>query len=404
MPDQNQNTIPGTLRTLKTDLDLNNVNPQDRLQQAGNFVQARPDLDSPVTSTEPVSNKGGLSTLDINDTKQDIPQSKPLAPQDSSYSWSNINTGSSTVVDSKKDISLPNSSVTKPELKSGFSALDSTVDLPLNDSAKPDLSTATIPPLSNIPNFTESQEVVSNSPKKLPSKAIITGLVMFLLLGLIGAGIYLYISRSTPTTPTQTNNTEKPNTPTTALTPTVVTKPLFTGIAKNDIAFNDTEPIRKTIATSLNGQKSPLIELNLTKDGKKVSLIDISTAFGLIIPTTITDNITEYWLYGYSQEGIYKLTAVIQLNTGQTAKTLVDNWATSIPRDLSSFSLNSPSRIVNNPEIKTTTITNSAGKVYNNYYYNYTSPTDSADVSSLENYIVIASSQTSMKYLLDQIK
>ena len=147
-----------------------------------------------------------------------------------------------------------------------------------------------------------------------------------------------------------------------------------------------------------------MIELNLTKDGKKVSLIDISTAFGLIIPTTITDNITEYWLYGYSQEGIYKLTAVIQLNTGQTAKTLVDNWATSIPRDLSSFSLNSPSRIVNNPEIKTTTITNSAGKVYNNYYYNYTSPTDSADVSSLENYIVIASSQTSMKYLLDQIK
>jgi hypothetical protein len=402
MADQNQNTIPGTLRTLKTDLDLNNVNPQDRLQQAGNFIQARPDLESPVTP-EPISNKGGLSTLDINDSKQDIPESKPLASQESSYSWSNINTNTSTTVDIKKDISTPNSSVEKPELKSGFSALDETVDLPLNDSSKAEYTIPTTSPLSNIPDFAGLQDDTANEPKS-SSKAIITGLVVVALLGLIGGGIYIYISRSNPTTPTQTNNTEKPNTPITDPTPTVVVKPIFSGITKSDIAFNDTEPIRKTIATSLNGQKSPLIELNLTKDGKKVSLSDISTAFGLTIPKTITDNAIEYWLYGYNQEGIYKLTATIQLKTGQTAKTLVDNWSAAIPRDLSAFSLSSSSRIVNKPEIKTTTITNSAGKVYNNNYYNYTSPTDSADVSSIENYIVIASSQSSMKYLLDQIK
>jgi hypothetical protein len=395
MPDQNQNTIPGTLRTLKTDLDLNNTNPQDRLQQAGNFVQARPTSEPPVT-TPPVSPsvKPSLSSLDLNEIKQDIPES--------------IN---------------PNNEQNESGVKLNVSALDESINLslvqnvsPKNNSSKSSNST---PPLGNIPEFkakfqpgTNPADVFGGSdntnskkpPLKLSRKTIITGSVAIVLLGLIGIGVYFYTTRSTPAKPTQTNDKPKPNTPTTAPNPTVVTKPLFTGITKSDIAFNDTEPIRKTIATSLNTQKAPFIELNLTKDGKKVSLTDISTAFGLTIPKTITDNAIEYWLYGYNQEGIYKLTATIQLKTGQTAKTLVDNWSTAIPRDLSSFSLNSPSRIVNNPEIKTTTITNSAGKVYNNYYYNYTSPTDSADVSSLENYIVIASSQTSMKYLLDQIK
>jgi hypothetical protein len=432
MADQNQNTIPGTLRTLKTDLDLNNTNPQDRLQQAGNFVQARPDLESPATPpVANTSNKGSLSPLDINDTKQDIPESKPLTPQDPSYSWSNIDTNTSTTIDIKKDIvTTSNTAPTKPELKSGFSALDETLDLPLGEAKNSDapipatplsnissltkpeddksinskssskgiMSDSPTPPTSNIPDFTRPEEDTVILPKS-SSKAIITGLVVIVLIGLIGTGVYFYSIRSIPT---QTNNTPEPNTPTT--TPDTTVKPLFTEITKSDIAFNDAEPIRKTITTSLNGQKAPLVELNLTKDSKKVSLADMSTAFGLTIPTTITDNVTEYWLYGYNQEGIYKLTAAIQLKSGQDAKTLVDNWSTAIPRDLSSFSLSSASRIVNKPEIKTTTITNTSGKTFTNYYYNYTSSTDSTDVSSMENYIVIASSQNSMTYLLNQIQ
>jgi hypothetical protein len=410
MADQNQNTIPGTLRTLKTDLDSNNTNPQDRLQQAGNFVQARPNLDSPIISSDNTSNKAALSTLDINDSKQDIPESKPVTPQAPSYSWSNINTSASTPIDIKKDISTPNSSVAKSELKSGFSALDETIDFPLNNLADPNSNisntpnTPGTPQLSNIPDFTGQQDDNTTNTSKSSSKAMITGFIVVILLGLIGAGIYFYISRSTPETPTQTNNTPKPNTPENITPPTVAIKPLFMGITKSDISFNDTEPIRKTVATSLNAQKAPFVELNLTKDGKKVSLADISIAFGLTIPKTITDNVTEYWLYGYNQEGIYKLTATIQLNAGQTAKTLVDNWSTAIPRDLSGFSLSSSSRIVNKPEIKTSTVTNSLGKTFTNYYYNYTSSTDSTDVSSVENYIVIASSQNSMNYLLNQIK
>jgi hypothetical protein len=409
MPDQNKNTIPGTLRTLKTDLDVNNTNPQDRLQQAGNFVQARPDLESPITQAVNPSDKGNLSPLDIADTKQDIPQSTTIKPQDPNYSWSNIDTSisptisTSATVDIKKDIATPTPSPVKPDNKSGFSALDESVDLPLNDVVKEDSSTPTTPPLSNVPDFTRPQDEVSAPSSKSSSKAIITGLVVIVLLGLIGTGVYFYMTRSTVTTPTQTNTTPQPNTPTTP-DEGITIKPLFTGITKSDIAFNDSEPIRKSITTSLNGQKAQFIELNLTKDSKKVSLADISSAFGLTIPATITDNVTEYWLYGYNQEGIYKLTASIQLKTGQNAQTLVDNWSSSIPRDLSAFSLSSPSRIVNKPEIKTSTITNTVGKVFTNYYYNYTSSTDSADVSSVENYIVIASSQNSMKYLLNQIK
>lgn len=408
MADQNQNTIPGTLRTLKTDLDLNNTNPQDRIQQAGNFVQARPDLNSPVTPpVENTSNKGNVSVLDIAVTKQDIPQSTDTKPQDPGYSWSNINTNTSpTTVDIKKDIATPNSSVAKPDIKSGFSALDESVDLPVNDLVKGDSNTPNTPPtppLSNIPDFTVPQNDISAPSSKSSSKAIITGLVVVVLLGLIGTGIYFYITRSTVTTPTQTNTTPQPNTPTPP-DENLTIKPLFAGITKSDIAFNDSEPIRKTITTNLNGQKTSFIELNLTKDNKKVSLADMSTAFGIVIPTEITDNATEYWLYAYNQEGIYKLNATIQLKAGQNAKTLVDNWSTSIPRDLSAFSLSSPSRIVNKPEVKTSTITNTAGKLFTNYYYNYTSPTDSTDVSSVENYIVVASSQNSMKYLLNQIK
>jgi hypothetical protein len=82
----------------------------------------------------------------------------------------------------------------------------------------------------------------------------------------------------------------------------------------------------------------------------------------------------------------------------------VENWSNSIPRDLAGFSINLPSRIVNNPQIKTSTITNNSGKVFNNYYYNYTSPSDSIDVSSYENFILLASSQDSMRYILEQIK
>jgi hypothetical protein len=123
---------------------------------------------------------------------------------------------------------------------------------------------------------------------------------------------------------------------------------------------------------------------------------------GITIPSIGT--IENYKFYAYNQQGVYKLVAVLGLVEDQEAKTFVENWSSAIPRDLAGFSINLPSRIVNSPEIKKSTITNNSGKVFDNYYYNYTSSTDSIDVSSYENFVLIASSQDSMKYVLEQIR
>ena len=112
-----------------------------------------------------------------------------------------------------------------------------------------------------------------------------------------------------------------------------------------------------------------------------------------------------YNFYAYNQQGVYKLICVLGLSSDQDANQFVDSWSSAIPRDLAAFSISLPSRIVNTPQVKESIITNSnTGKEFKNYYYNYTSSADSVDVSSYENYILIASSQESMLYTLDQIK
>lgn len=449
MADQNQNSqnsqnpLPGTLRTLKTDLDIGGVdNPQDRLQQAGNFVQARPTIEStpaPTSATvTPVSTTATIENTVVE--KKDIPATE-VKPKPS-YSWSNMSpaqNNSSKVefnLDVKKDIpaptsspvsnpttiSTPNPSTNKADNKSGFSVLEDTIDLPLDNKVQTNINNKPGDNKANAGVFkldpkTSSQSVefnlngasfqeteVATKPKS-SIKSVVSIVVVLVLLTLIGGGVYAFnMSRNSMppkitdnTTDTDTNNTPTP-------TPEVVnSNPLFKDISKIDIAFVDTQPIRQTILAQLSEKKDSLIELNLTKDENKVSLIDVSDALILTIPTDVLSSLKDYWLYGYNQEGIYKLTAVIQLNQDKLARELVDNWANSIPRDLSGFSINLPSRIVNTPTIKNTTITTNSGKSFNNNYYNYTSPADSIDVSSYENYILMASSQDSMRYILNQI-
>lgn len=455
MPDQNQNSqnpLPGTLRTLKTDLDIGGVdNPQDRLQQAGNFIQARPTLDptpapAPIPVSTPAPTPATVPPVSTTATienkvveKKDIPATE-VKPKPS-YSWSNMSPAQNNSpkvefnLDVKKDtpaptsspvsnpttISTPNPSTNKADNKSGFSVLEDTIDLPLDNKVQTDINK---PNEVKIPSSgfklepkTSSQSVefnlngasvqeteVATKPKS-SMKSVISIFVVLVLLTLIGGGVYAFnMSRNSMPpkitdnpTDTNTNNTPTP-------TPEVVTSnPLFKDISKIDIAFVDTEPIRQTILAQLSEKRDTFIELNLTKDGNKVSLKDVSDALILTIPTDILSSLKDYWLYGYNQEGIYKLTAVIQLNPDKVAKELVDNWANSIPRDLSGFSINLPSRIVNTPAIKSVTITSNSGKSFNNNYYNYTSPADSIDVSSYENYILMASSQDSMRYILNQI-
>lgn len=427
--DQNQNSIPGTLRTLKTDLSSDKIDPQDRLQQAGNFVQARPDLNSPVTPPKlNVPNDSAAINASTSSPKQDVPvNTSPKPEPDSSYSWTNSNL----------KVGSPST---------GFSALDDTIDLPLdNNLVQPESNVVPKPAISSfsigdsgvsaLPEFTSKDTSndfkTSNIPTSISSSdefnfnsdtsgvnevattsksngLLVAGIVI-VLVGLIGGGIYVFnINRPSQPQESNTNNTnnnttEVPNNPTPPQTDNA-SKPLFLTNAKIDVSFVDTEPIRKTVLSSLNSQKETLVEINLTKSGTKISIVDLASVLGINIPSGILDNVADYKLYAYNQQGVYKFTATIQLNQGQDAKSLVDSWSPSIPRDMSGFSLNVASRIVNTPNIKTSIITSSSGQIFNNYYYNYTSPTDSIDVSSNQNYVIMASSQDSMKFLLDQIK
>jgi hypothetical protein len=419
MAAQNQNPqtqIPGTLRTLKTDLELNKLNPQDRLQQAGNFVQARPEA-----STNVPSNPAGVSaSTSMNDKsvveKKDIPAVS--TESQSNYSWSNM----SSTPNVNPNASFKPTSKTPTETKSGFSVLDDNIDLPLEENSNSinnnSIPAATTPEINNntnqfdINSFDLQDDVKDVKPKKSSAKRLFPLLIVILLLGLIGGGVYFYFNISSgdivtdvaTDTDTNTDDTNPTNEPTETdnTTPIATFNSPLTPNSTLDIAFVDSEPIRRTITTAISDKSDTLIELNLTKDNNPVSLIDIADIMGITIPSIGT--IENYRFYAYNQQGVYKLVAVLGLVEDQEAKTFVENWSSAIPRDLAGFSINLPSRIVNSPEIKKSIITNNSGQTFDNYYYNYTSPTDSIDVSSYENFVLMASSQDSMRYVLDQIR
>jgi hypothetical protein len=436
MADQNQNQITGNIRTLKTDLEVSIVKPQDRLQQAGNFVQARP-TDIHNNMVDQKTNTGGFestntpSTNNISDSpseeKKDVPAVSVESKSQQNYSWSNMSPNSN----SNNSTFIPKNQ-SSTETKSGFSVLDDSIDLPLendpNNNTTPFLNKVsnigstqldTIPPGDKSENNNQANQFDINSlnlqddtqdikPKKQSSAGLISAVIVIVLLGLIGGGVYFYLNMSSKKTDNKVttdkdNNVDIDNsTDINENTPKPTFESPLTQDSAVDIAFNDIEPIRRTISTFLADKSATLIQLNLTKDDTIVSLIDIADIMGINIPSIGT--IEDYRFYAYNQQGVYKLVAVLGLDSGQDAKTFVENWSNSIPRDLAGFSINLPSRIVNSPEIKNTSITNNSGQTFDNYYYNYTSPNDSIDVSSYENFVLIASSQDSMRYILNQIR
>jgi hypothetical protein len=432
MADQNQNPqnqIPGTLRTLKTDLEIGKSNPQDRLQQAGNFVQARPEVSSNATPNP----MGASASIPVDAKpaveKKDIPAVSTESKSQPNYSWSNM----SSTPNINPNASFSPTSKAPTETKSGFSVLDDSIDVPLDSSSVTQPQTQN--PAPNPINFaatpataqklnTNTQnnqfdintlniqdENIKPSKPKSSGKGLISAVIVIILLGLIGGGVYFYfnISSNRNTDITTDDNTnlddnisiEDPTEITDDSSNVRFISPLIQN-STVDIAFNDSEPIRRTITTAVADKSDTLIELNLTKDNNPVSLIDVADIMGITIPSIGT--IENYRFYAYNQQGVYKLVAVLGLAEDQNAANFVDSWSNSIPRDLAGFSINLPSRIVNSPEIKKSIITNNFGKVFDNYYYNYTSPSDSSDVSSYENFVLIASSQDSMKYILEQIR
>jgi|GEM_PF-859828 len=500
MADQNQ--IPGSLRTLKTDLEATDTNPQDRLQQAGNFMQARPktDDDAPkpyeptIQDVEPkVQSNYSWTNMDIAPAKLnesnpkptistdsedksraklsalddniDLPMVKNIEPPVNNNINLSLNKNIEPPVNNNINLSLNknieppvnnninlslNKNIEPPVNNNINLSLNKNIEPPVNNNINLSLNKNTEPPVdskiqlpldSNLksinPSFgkdnnpindqaddlSDSKKDISNPNNqfdinsldlqddmkdvkhKSSGKGLLSIGIVIILLGLIGGGVYLYFNIDSSNNSVNPNNASvnPESTPTATPPSNSKSNPLLSASSKVDISFSDSEPIRKTISTNLTDKKDTLIELNLIKDNNPVSLIDTASALGITIPSI--DTIKNYNFYAYNQQGVYKLICVLGLSSDQDANQFVDSWSSAIPRDLAAFSISLPSRIVNTPQVKESIITNSnTGKEFKNYYYNYTSSADSVDVSSYENYILIASSQESMLYTLDQIK
>ena len=452
MADQNQ--IPGSLRTLKTDLEATDTNPQDRLQQAGNFMQARPktDDDAPkpyeptIQDVEPkVQSNYSWTNMDIAPAKLNESNPKPTISTDSedksraklSALDDNIDlpmvknieppVNNNINLSLNKNIEPPvNNNINLSLNKNTEPPVDSKIQLPLDSNLKsinPSFGKDNNPINDQADDLSDSKKDISNPNNqfdinsldlqddmkdvkhKSSGKGLLSIGIVIILLGLIGGGVYLYFNIDSSNNSVNPNNASvnPESTPTATPPSNSKSNPLLSASSKVDISFSDSEPIRKTISTNLTDKKDTLIELNLIKDNNPVSLIDTASALGITIPSI--DTIKNYNFYAYNQQGVYKLICVLGLSSDQDANQFVDSWSSAIPRDLAAFSISLPSRIVNTPQVKESIITNSnTGKEFKNYYYNYTSSADSVDVSSYENYILIASSQESMLYTLDQIK
>ena len=468
MADQNQ--IPGSLRTLKTDLEATDTNPQDRLQQAGNFMQARPktDDDAPkpyeptIQDVEPkVQSNYSWTNMDIAPAKLnesnpkptistdsedksraklsalddniDLPMVKNIEPPVNNNINLSLNKNIEPPVNNNINLSLNknieppvNNNINLSLNKNTEPPVDSKIQLPLDSNLKsinPSFGKDNNPINDQADDLSDSKKDISNPNNqfdinsldlqddmkdvkhKSSGKGLLSIGIVIILLGLIGGGVYLYFNIDSSNNSVNPNNASvnPESTPTATPPSNSKSNPLLSASSKVDISFSDSEPIRKTISTNLTDKKDTLIELNLIKDNNPVSLIDTASALGITIPSI--DTIKNYNFYAYNQQGVYKLICVLGLSSDQDANQFVDSWSSAIPRDLAAFSISLPSRIVNTPQVKESIITNSnTGKEFKNYYYNYTSSADSVDVSSYENYILIASSQESMLYTLDQIK
>ncbi|MGA1049869.1 MAG: hypothetical protein ACO3TG_00040 [Minisyncoccia bacterium] len=468
MADQNQ--IPGSFRTLKTDLASTDTNPQDRLQQAGNFMQARPktDDDAPkpyeptIQDVEPkVQSNYSWTNMDIAPAKLnesnpkptistdsedksraklsalddniDLPMVKNIEPPVNNNINLSLNKNIEPPVNNNINLSLNknieppvNNNINLSLNKNTEPPVDSKIQLPLDSNLKsinPSFGKDNNPINDQADDLSDSKKDISNPNNqfdinsldlqddmkdvkhKSSGKGLLSIGIVIILLGLIGGGVYLYFNIDSSNNSVNPNNASvnPESTPTATPPSNSKSNPLLSASSKVDISFSDSEPIRKTISTNLTDKKDTLIELNLIKDNNPVSLIDTASALGITIPSI--DTIKNYNFYAYNQQGVYKLICVLGLSSDQDANQFVDSWSSAIPRDLAAFSISLPSRIVNTPQVKESIITNSnTGKEFKNYYYNYTSSADSVDVSSYENYILIASSQESMLYTLDQIK
>lgn len=160
--------------------------------------------------------------------------------------------------------------------------------------------------------------------------------------------------------------------------------------------------IRSDIIAKISGLQEESIYLELKNpSGENLSLRDFASYMGITIPENILNNNNKWWTYVYKEQGLYKITNILEMNNN-AIETFLEEWKSSISRNMSGYSLNSSSRGMTSSEPSKLVNILSSGKQISIYYYNYTTPSNSIDVGYIKDdkYIFISSSKFSMESLV----
>lgn len=500
MPNKNQNEtqvnqdLPGSIRTMKDDLELSKLSPEERLAQSGNFVDAaeisttpeepqtfdtseKPFVteDSIPTDTQPEADSVQSLKSSMIAEDEEVPTSGQGSRGPQTFTMEDLGMGISDedspksfaggILNVDKETDSSSKADSAPEFTiedAGEEEIPDLPDVPETDTAEPIAVTkqskpvTPAPEVSPVKNLKQKLSAMPSASKSMdmksePKKPSYTGLSLddemplqpedsgepssedtsetpkvrtrkkrkktssptkaaILLLLLITAGAtFLTFQDGTIILPGLGggSNVATNPTPDPIVDPIEdpVEDPILVGVrpirpVSSTSVIIDTAAIRSDILAELSGTTESLVEVTLKdQTGTDLSFEDVADAMGLVVPGSITDEILDSWMYVYNQEGIYKIAAAVQLNEGVDAPALVQSWSTSIPRDMTGFSLSSISRGVTTPEIRSAEV-ELDGTPATNYFYNYGEPTNSIDVASTGEYILFGSSQETMGELI----
>lgn len=424
---QNKKNIPGTFTTMKDDVENANLSPEERLQRAGSFAIDEPaapesvevtGFDSneksfqPPTTVDkaPIEEKASsLSGFSFEDDEAPTPSTQPNKGLD----FSQLD---------DEDFKTPEPKTTPPVGASSTSK-DVSFDDIFESSNSSFGDSGSIEPSSDDFSFDDEPPVKKKKKSKTP--VIVGGVLMLLIL--VGVSVYALDTQLNifgpatnpqpvedldlsdggntdvgdgtvdPVTPEEPVDTDPQDTFVPGSGTQLVSADLVASVVVGE------NNIRTDILNELSGVTSPLTEITLAgSDELPLSFTQFQESLGIQTPTALADSVTDYWVYAYNQEGIFKLAVILQLEASVSTDQVVVDWLPTIPQDLSGFSLSSSSRSASGEAVmQSSEVLTPSGQPLTNYFYNYTEPTNSIDVTYVDNYVVLSSSQLTMEALIN---
>ncbi len=430
---QNKKNIPGTFTTMKDDMSNAKLSPEDRLQQAGSFMidepsaesvkatefdskqksfQAAPQTKKDASATqEPSGSLSGFS-FDDDDDVASVPEKSSESAKVSHQPSSGLDFSQLDDIDSpllapqsspsapKQDVSLDNIFESKESSLEGFGGLASG---------------------SGLTDFSLEDKPEPKKKKKSKAPVIVGGMLMLLII--VGVSVYALDTQINIFGPDSTQDpvedldlSEGVEDPIVPGEETPIEEPIEEPVIEDGtplIALDTVVPvtlveggnIRTDILNTISDETEELIEVTLlTSDGSPVPFSEVQSEMSIDTPQVLSDAVIDYWLYAYNQEGIYKIGAILELEKSVSTDQLVVDWLPDIPADMSGFSLSSSSRSFSETSsMQSSEVTAPSGKVLASYFYNYTEPSNSIDITYIDEYVLLGSSQLTMEALISSL-